>query len=226
MDTDDDIPQLSSETLAALQEFLAEQQAAEQRMEKLRQQSASADAAGGSASDGVDGEVHEEVEEDAEIRIEDFGEDWHIKPTPNRKITLLEYDKRFDVFGRSYVFFDYSDPPETLNELNGTRPLKHQFDVVVADPPFLSEECLTKTAKTVRWLLKKGGDGTTADGQENGAGRIIFCTGAVMRPLVRRELGARLTAFQPRHKGRLSNEFACYTSYVSSDEGFRWVPDA
>ena len=40
--------------------------------------------------------------------------------------------------------------------------LKSSFDVVVADPPFLNEDCLTKTAQTIRLLAKN---------------KVILCTG-------------------------------------------------
>lgn len=36
------------------------------------------------------------------------------------------------------------------------------YDLVIADPPFLSDECLTKTALTIKFLAKKD---------------IVLCTG-------------------------------------------------
>ena len=39
------------------------------------------------------------------------------------------------------------------------------FDVVVADPPYLSEECLQKTAQTINFLAKE---------------KIILCTGKLV----------------------------------------------
>lgn len=79
-----------------------------------------------------------------------------IKP-PKCEVVLLEYDRRFEVYGNNFLFYDYKDPlnlPERLQ--------KHSFDLVVADPPFLSEECLQKTAETVKFLAKE---------------RILLCTG-------------------------------------------------
>ena len=70
--------------------------------------------------------------------------------------TLLEYDRRFNNH-LEFVFYDYNDPlslPSTLEEIS--------FDLVVADPPFLSEECLVKTSKTIRRLAKS---------------KILLCTG-------------------------------------------------
>ena len=70
---------------------------------------------------------------------------------------LLEYDKRFEVYGDSFCYYDYNKPlnlPEKLVE--------NSFGLVVADPPFLSEECLRKTAQTVKYLASD---------------KIILCTG-------------------------------------------------
>ena len=38
------------------------------------------------------------------------------------------------------------------------------FDMVIADPPFLSEECATKTSVTVKYLAKKDA-------------KLLYCTG-------------------------------------------------
>ncbi|RXN18131.1 lysine N-methyltransferase n6amt2 [Labeo rohita] len=70
---------------------------------------------------------------------------------------LLEFDKRFKAYGDEFVFYDYNNPlclPEDL--------LPQSFDIVIADPPYLSEECLSKVALTVKYLTK---------------GKILLCTG-------------------------------------------------
>ncbi|KAJ3081593.1 EEF1A lysine methyltransferase 1, partial [Rhizoclosmatium hyalinum] len=115
---------------------------------------------------------------------------------------VFEFDKRFAVFGSSFVFYDYNQPTDLDTSLHRT------FDTLVVDPPFLSDECWTKTSETVRWLAKEGC-------------KIIVCTGLVMREKIARELGCKLCVFEPKHKGGLSNEFGCYTNFES--EGFRWV---
>lgn len=69
---------------------------------------------------------------------------------------LFEFDKRFAVFGQDFHLYDYKKP------LDVPRNLASHYDLVIADPPFLSEECLTKTAVTVKFLSK---------------GNIILCTG-------------------------------------------------
>ena len=55
------------------------------------------------------------------------------------------------------MFYDYAKPLSLPEKL-----AKHSFDMVVADPPFLSEECLRKTLETVSFLAR---------------GKIILCTG-------------------------------------------------
>lgn len=74
----------------------------------------------------------------------------------DHKVILLEHDKRFDCFGEDFLFYDYNEP------LNFPEDLKSNFDVVLADPPFLSEECLGKVAESIKYMAKD---------------KIILCTG-------------------------------------------------
>ncbi|KAJ8954064.1 hypothetical protein NQ318_004369 [Aromia moschata] len=53
------------------------------------------------------------------------------------EINLFEYDKRFAVYGQDFIFYDYKAP------LAVSRDKSKYYDLVIADPPFLSEECLT-----------------------------------------------------------------------------------
>lgn len=116
--------------------------------------------------------------------------------------------------------------------------LKNSFDFILVDPPFLSEDCCTKTMITVRWLGKK----------ENC--KILICTGklsiylsfiiiysqkkkrnnnnyfflgAVLRDLIYRLVKAKMTTYFPRHKSGLANEFRCYSNYES--QKIKWVKD-
>ena len=79
-----------------------------------------------------------------------------IKP-PDVRTYLLEYDKRFEVYGEDFILYDYRQPLSLPEKLE-----KHSFDIVVADPPFLSEECLQKVAQTVTYLTR---------------GKTLLCTG-------------------------------------------------
>lgn len=73
------------------------------------------------------------------------------------EVYILEYDRRFEIHGENFVFYDYNKPLDLPQKLE-----KHSFDLVVADPPYLSEECLRKTAETVKFLAKE---------------KILLCTG-------------------------------------------------
>ena len=112
--------------------------------------------------------------------------------------------------------------------------LHHAFSVVVADPPYLvrlclgctglsteafalagyltcrprmlqAEECLEKTAVTMR-LLAKDGDGP----------KFYLLTGAVMRPAAAALLHLRPAAYRPQHQNKLGNEFLLYTNVTPS----------
>ena len=87
-------------------------------------------------------------------------------------MALFEYDKRFQKFGKEFVFYDYKAP------LDIPRDLRESFAVVFADPPFLSEECLTKTTVTVKFLAKE---------------KILLCSGITLLlfsfPLGQNEFG-------------------------------------
>ena len=79
-----------------------------------------------------------------------------IKPESCTAV-VLEFDDRFRQYGEDFIFYDYNQPlqlPETVQ--------KQSFDVVLADPPFLAEECLLKTAETVKFLTH---------------GKVLLCTG-------------------------------------------------
>ncbi|KAG9284079.1 hypothetical protein G9A89_022853 [Geosiphon pyriformis] len=116
---------------------------------------------------------------------------------------LFEFDKRFDIYGKNFIHYDYKKPIK----FHDADRLKGAFDYIVIDPPFLSEECFTKTMITTRWLANQGC-------------KILVCTGKVMADLVKRLIDARMTNFIPQHKGGLANEFRCFTNYKSDQLEF------
>ncbi|KAL0113381.1 hypothetical protein PUN28_012508 [Cardiocondyla obscurior] len=205
-DSDDDQPQLSSGTLAALQEFLKEKEERDNLLKRIS-------------------------EEDYILDIP-FDEDWQLsqfwyndnttetlvkgalnstpvngkialiscptlysrlkKECGKRQVMLFEYDSRFKIFGKDFIYYNYKFP------LDVPRDMSSQFDLVIADPPFLSEECLTKAAVTIKFLTKK---------------KILLCTGAVMAELAERLLDVEKCDFVPSHKNNLANEFYCYSNF-------------
>nr|CAI5858004.1 unnamed protein product [Callosobruchus analis] len=209
-EVDDDVPQLAAETFAALQEFYLEQ---EKRNKRL---------ANGSLTDGEDVTIDENwqlsqfwydddtIEFLVNVALRSVGPEAKIAliscPTLYKKmrqkadekceITLFEYDKRFAVYGSDFMFYDYNSPLSIPREKSG------YYDLVIADPPFLSEECLTKTAVSIRFLTKD---------------KIILCTGAIMADLAKRLLDLEKTTFEPKHRNNLANEFWCYSNFEFGD---------
>ena len=115
---------------------------------------------------------------------------------------VLEFDRRFAIFGEDFSFFDYNTPLELPAALLGA------CDVVVLDPPFLNRDCLAAFASSVAALRRPAG----------GATRVVLCTGAVMLRAARELLGARPTRAEVRHEsGRLSNPFSVFVDFPVSD---------
>lgn len=127
------------------------------------------------------------------------------------RLRLLEYDRRFEVFGSDFVFYDFSSPLRLPDEVKGA------FDRIICDPPFLSEDCQTKAAMTARFLAR------TWAGENVGSLRFITCTGERCENIVRKlygKIGLRTTTFLPEHSKGLSNEFRCYANFEC--ESWAW----
>ncbi|KAL7784137.1 putative N6-adenine methyltransferase domain-containing protein [Trichoderma ceciliae] len=125
------------------------------------------------------------------------------------KLILLEHDNRFGVFPE-FFFYDFQQPVKLPGHLKGT------IDRIICDPPFLSEDCQTKAALTVRWLLKSNSTRPPP--------RLIVCTGERMEDLILklyRPLGVQTTAFEPKHSRGLSNEFYCYANFECPNWSWR-----
>ena len=111
------------------------------------------------------------------------------------------------------------------------------FDMVIADPPFLSEECATKTSVTVKYLAKKDAQLLYCTGNliilwlsirpyKNQlfyiclaclTVLIYYFIGATMEDLLGRLLSLRCCKYIPRHKNNLANEFRCFANYNLDD---------
>ncbi|KAJ3329674.1 EEF1A lysine methyltransferase 1 [Blyttiomyces sp. JEL0837] len=255
-DEDDDVIALPSDTLALLQSFLKEKQTAQEKFEQLKALAHDeADAAAAarrkelSMTDfGEDWQLSQ-FWYDEETAIALAKEAIKVTPpggkiacvsapsayvqllkledpTKNHTFYVLEFDRRFSVFGEDFVFFDFNNPTD-LDEKSGSRPLHNSIDTIIADPPFLSPDCWNKTAQCVRWLAKGDTNLKSEDGSKGlkamaqKGSRVIICTGQVMRKQIAEELGCLQTEFEPKHKGGLSNEFGCFTNYES--ESFPWL---
>ncbi|MCJ1236396.1 hypothetical protein MMC14_004377 [Varicellaria rhodocarpa] len=118
------------------------------------------------------------------------------------KVYLFEFDERFSIL-KEYVYYDFHSPLKLDSEFKG------KFDRIICDPPFLSTDCQTKAAMTVRWLS------TTSPPPNIEANlQLIICTGERMGSLITKLYsGVKMTDFEPQHvQGRLSNEFRCYAN--------------
>ncbi|KAL5708903.1 hypothetical protein ACHQM5_019653 [Ranunculus cassubicifolius] len=126
------------------------------------------------------------------------------KIDPNISIQLLEYDKRFEQYGNDFTFYDYNEPEDLPLEL------KHSYRVVVADPPYLSKECLEKVSKTMKFLLQSEDS------------YLLLLTGGVQKERAAELLGLRPCGFRPQHANKLGNEFLLYTNYDPGERLGGW----
>ena len=147
---------------------------------------------------------------------------------------LFEFDDRFAKLGGGFSHYDYRRPRRIDPELLGF------FDAVVADPPYLSAECLRKTAVTMRLLGAAGGGGgdrekekketkgESSSGGANDSSRredrsssstsalpppvLVLLSGAVQRHRAHAFLGMLPVTWRPQHRNKLGNEFLLMTS--------------
>ncbi|KAI7153712.1 N-6 adenine-specific DNA methyltransferase-like protein 2 [Hortaea werneckii] len=136
-----------------------------------------------------------------------------IKP----RLCLLEYDKRFEVFGPDFVPYDFRHPLRLPSELKG------RFDRIICDPPFLSDDCQTKIAMTIRYLAQSW-SATPIDEVMGDSGlRFIAGTGAVTASLNKKlysRINLQATDFEPEHRNGLSNEWRCYANFEC--DAWKW----
>nr|CAH7740703.1 unnamed protein product [Callosobruchus chinensis] len=208
-EVDDDVPQLAAETFAALQEFYLEQENRNKQLDigNLTDGDVTLDENWQLSQFWYDDDTIEFL---VNVALKSVGPEAKIaliscptlykkmrqKAGEKCKITLFEYDKRFAVYGEDFMFYDYNSPLSIPRDKSG------YYDLVIADPPFLSEECLTKTAVSIRFLTKD---------------KIILCTGAIMADLAKRLLDLAKTTFEPKHRNNLANEFWCYSNFEFGD---------
>ncbi|XP_058056251.1 protein-lysine N-methyltransferase CG9154 [Anopheles bellator] len=109
---------------------------------------------------------------------------------------LFEYDGRFAFYGEHFRQYDYNRAfePQYLDEF------RHTFDLIIADPPFLSEECIQKIAFIVKKMSKSHG-------------KLVLCSGAVVQSWAQQYLAVKLCQFRPEHERNLGNEFCSYANF-------------
>lgn len=73
-------------------------------------------------------------------------------------VKLMDVDKRFSVYKDDFICYDFNEPlPPHIRD-----QWENHFDIVILDPPFLSEDCFLKCALTAKFLTKN---------------KILICTG-------------------------------------------------
>ncbi|KAF3441502.1 hypothetical protein FNV43_RR15416 [Rhamnella rubrinervis] len=123
---------------------------------------------------------------------------------PQLRVQLLEYDERFEQYGSDFTFYDYNQPEELPLDL------KHGFNVVIADPPYLSKECLEKVARTISFLA------------QSGESYLLLLTGEVQKDRAAELMGLYPCGFRPQHSNKLGNEFRLFTNYDPGTRLGRW----
>ncbi|XP_053666412.1 protein-lysine N-methyltransferase CG9154 [Anopheles marshallii] len=114
----------------------------------------------------------------------------------NKQAVLFEFDERFASYGDNFQQYDYNKAfdSEYMDAFAG------QFDLVIADPPFLSEECIEKMGAIVKKITKQNA-------------KIILCSGAVVRDWAKEHLGLHMCQFRPEHERNLGNEFCSFANF-------------
>lgn len=214
---EDDPPLLSSQALEALKEFLSEQNAArgggEDEDEEEQVKLVSEDWR--LSQFWYDRETAQTISDEIRILAEATSSPvaciacptlytYLKKNDPNFSAQLLEYDKRFEQYGNDFTFYDYNQPEEL------PPALKHTFQVVVADPPYLSKECLEKVAQTISFL---------AHPQK---AYLLLLTGEIQKERAAHLLNLHPCGFRPQHSNKLGNEFRLYTNYDPAERLGGW----
>ncbi|XP_068667084.1 uncharacterized protein [Aristolochia californica] len=117
------------------------------------------------------------------------------KIDPSIPVKLLEFDSRFSQYGSDFTFYDYNHPEEL------PEAMKHAYQIIVADPPYLSKECLEKVARTISFLVRPG------------ECYLLLLTGEVQKDIAAELLGLYPCGFRPQHSSKLGNEFRLFTNY-------------
>lgn len=211
-DDDDDLPTLSSHTLEALKEFLSEKSRVQvddddNSAEVNDEEVALVTENWNLSQFWYEQETAETVAKEV-LHLSQLFESPYVacvacptlyayikKIDPNAHVQLLEYDRRFQKYGSEFTFYDYNQPEELPS------PLKNAFQILIADPPYLSKECLEKVAQTISFL------------KQNGKCYLLLLTGEVQKDRAAALLDLHACGFRPQHSSKLGNEFRLYTSY-------------
>ncbi|CAF1501495.1 unnamed protein product [Adineta ricciae] len=205
IDTENDgPPQLSAETLKALQEWQQEQEQNRAANRPQEDWQLSQFWYNNETANRLMNEVIAILPENGRCAFIACPTVWSLmrKEHPEIHNVLFEYDTRFDTGDHSFVEYDYKDDEHI--EQNYAN-LKHSFDVLIIDPPFLSRECFEKVSHLAKLI-----------GKVTPPCKHIICTGAIQEDNIKEFFpSADRVTFQPRHERNLMNPFACFVDYES-----------
>lgn len=118
------------------------------------------------------------------------------KVNAEANVLLFEFDERFSIYKENFIHYDY-----TLAENeNYLKNYNHLFDIIIADPPFLSEECISKLSL----LVKRFAHLDT---------KIILCSGAKVSEWADTFMNLKECNFKPKHDRNLANEFTSFANF-------------
>lgn len=157
----------------------------------------------GSTSSGVTGDVETPDEEARRKAL-------------RAQSTLFEYDMQF-ASDPNFVFYDFQKPDQI--------PIQHlgQYDYVVVDPPFITEDVWSAYMLTVKLLLVPSGEDGAAVGPAGvcrpslGKGKVLFTTVLENHPMLEHHLQGPL--YIPRFRPLvhyLTYQYVCFTNYVAT----------
>uniref|UniRef100_A0A182P8C5 Protein-lysine N-methyltransferase n=1 Tax=Anopheles epiroticus TaxID=199890 RepID=A0A182P8C5_9DIPT len=109
---------------------------------------------------------------------------------------LFEFDERFASYGDNFQQYDYNK----AFDAGYMDAYASRFDLIIVDPPFLSEECIEKIGAIVKKISKQDT-------------KIVLCSGAVVQDWAKKYIGVSLCEFRPEHDRNLGNEFRSYANF-------------
>lgn len=116
---------------------------------------------------------------------------------PNGTVKLFEFDKRFSTFNDDFVYYDYN---QAAIESGYLQQYAGQFDIILVDPPFLSEECIQAVSVLVNRFRKNDSS-------------IVLCSGDIVSDWAKTFMNLKKCAFRPQHERNLANEFGSYANF-------------
>lgn len=118
-------------------------------------------------------------------------------------VKIFEYDQRFSSFGEDFQHYDYN----LANTKKYLKDYDQTFDLIIADPPFLSEECIEKMGDIIKKISKPNA-------------KIVFNSGIVCKDWIEKHLGLEEKMFKPQHERNLANDFTSFANFNLDDYVF------